>query len=77
MMRIKLKGGFTLSKVSHLTITLIRTIMDNSFENLKTGFSFGRVVKVTEFHGKYEVTYKLADGSTLYITFDESDISHR
>ena len=48
--------------------------MDNSFENLKTGFSFGRVVKVTEFHGKYEITYKMADGSTLYITFDENDI---
>ena len=51
--------------------------MDNSFENLKTGFSFGRVKKVVEFHGKYEVTYKMANGSTLYITFDESDISHR
>lgn len=51
--------------------------MDNSFENLKTGFSFGRVEKVVEFRGKYEITYKLANGSTLYITFDESDISRR
>lgn len=51
--------------------------MNNSFENLKTGFSFGRVEKVIKFHGKYELTYKMADDSTLYITFNEGDISHR
>lgn len=51
--------------------------MDNSFEGLKTGISLGRLVKVTEFHGKYEISYKNADGTTLYITFNEGDISHR
>lgn len=54
--------------------------MNADFSNLKTGFTFKlpyEIEKVTEFHGKYEITIRKFDGSSLILTFNESDISHR
>lgn len=52
--------------------------MNADFSNLKTGFSFYRIEKIIEFHGKYEITVKRAgEDKPFILTFDESDISHR